>query len=90
MSFNTKLDHWITLGSITGSGFGRHEIHRCFWPRCRSDEGQKLFDIHSGVHGHYQLCGEFIAYLFPTVDVLTISQRFAGSTLYLLARLITG
>ena len=52
------------VGRIAGSDFGRHEINRCVWPRCRSDEGQKLFNLHSGVHSHYQLCGESIAYLF--------------------------
>jgi hypothetical protein len=55
---------FVNVGRIAGSDFGRHEIHRCVWPRCRNDEGQKLFNIHSGVHSHYQLRGESITYLF--------------------------
>ena len=53
------------IGHIAGGYFGRHGIDRCVWPGCRNDEGQKLFNFHSSVHSHYQLCGESIACIFP-------------------------
>ena len=68
----------------------RAECRGCFWTRSRFNKNQGVSRVYHGFYRVIELCGTSIVFRSKMTGLITFSQRFVGSTLYLMARLITG